>query len=97
VELVDQVVGQQRVQELAVAIGEDVLAGLLSLAKTSPLVQPLIMPVYVGIAESARPLALAHAAKKRDDPIAQGLVGEMDTHLAAAQVALREMVALGSD
>ena len=63
----------------------------------SPLVQPLIMSVYVGVAESARPLALAQAVKKRDDPIAQGLVGEMDTHLAAAQIALREMVALGSD
>ncbi len=38
----------------------------------SPLVQPLIMSVYVGVAESARPLALAQAVKKRDDPIAQG-------------------------
>jgi len=63
----------------------------------SPLVQPLIMSEYMGVAESARPLALAQAAKKRDDPITQGLVGEMDTHLAAAQIALREMVALGSD
>jgi len=63
----------------------------------SPIVQPLITSVYVGVAESARPLALAQAAKKRDDPIAQGLIGEMDTYLAAAQVALREMVALGTD
>ncbi len=55
------------------------------------------MSVYVGVAEAARPLALIQAAKRRDDPIVQGLVGEMDTHLAGAQLALREMVALGSD
>src|SRR6266478_6584626 len=47
--------------------------------------------------EAARPLALGQAAKRRDDPIVQGLVGEMDTHLAATQAALREMVALGND
>src|SRR2546427_5744173 len=46
--------------------------------------------------EAARPLALGQAAKRRDDPIVQGLVGEMDTLLAGAQVALREMVTLGS-
>jgi alkylation response protein AidB-like acyl-CoA dehydrogenase len=63
----------------------------------SPVVWPLVMSVYVGVAESARPLVLAQAAKKRDDPIVQGLVGEMDMHLAAAQLALREMVALGND
>jgi len=63
----------------------------------SAVVWPLVMSVYVGVAEAARPLALSQAAKRRDDPIVQGLVGEMDTHLAGAQVALREMVALGSD
>jgi len=63
----------------------------------SAVVWPLVMSVYVGVAEAARPLALSQAAKRRDDPIVQGLVGEMDTQLAGAQVALREMVALGSD
>jgi len=62
----------------------------------SAVVWPLVMSVYVGVAEAARLLALSQAAKRRDDPIVQGLVGEMDTHLAGAQVALREMVALGS-
>jgi alkylation response protein AidB-like acyl-CoA dehydrogenase len=63
----------------------------------SPVVWPLVMSVYVGVAEAARSLALGQAAKKRDDPIVQGLVGEMDTNLAGAQLALREMVALAND
>jgi alkylation response protein AidB-like acyl-CoA dehydrogenase len=63
----------------------------------APVVWPLVMSVYVGIAEAARPVALGHAAKKRDNPIVQGLVGEMNTNLACAQLALREMVAIGND
>jgi alkylation response protein AidB-like acyl-CoA dehydrogenase len=63
----------------------------------APVVWPLVMSVYVGVAEAARPVALDCAAKRRDDPIVQGLVGEMDTNLTCAQLALREMVALGND
>jgi len=63
----------------------------------APVVWPLVMSVYVGVAEAARPLAIDCAAKKREDPIVQGLVGEMDTNLTCAQLALREMVALGND
>jgi alkylation response protein AidB-like acyl-CoA dehydrogenase len=63
----------------------------------APIAWPLVMSVYVGVAEAARPIALVQAAKRRDDPIVQGLVGEMDTNLAGAQLALREMVALGNN
>lgn len=63
----------------------------------SPVVWPLVMSVYVGVAEAARALALGQAAKRRDDPIVQGLVGEMDTNLSSAQLSLREMVALCND
>ncbi len=63
----------------------------------TPLVWPLIQSVYLGVAEAARPIALATAANKRDDPIVQGLVGEMETHLTAARLAVREMIALGNN
>jgi acyl-CoA dehydrogenase len=53
---------------------------------------PLIYSVYLGVAEAARDLALREAARRRDDPVMQGLVGEMDTELAAARLAVRHMV-----
>lgn len=61
-----------------------------------PIIFPLIASAYVGVAETARGLALAQAAKRRDDPILQSLVGEMDTELLVAQAALDDMVALAS-
>jgi alkylation response protein AidB-like acyl-CoA dehydrogenase len=63
----------------------------------APVVWPLVMSVYVGVAEAARTLTLGQAPKRWDDPIVQGLVGEMETNLAGAQLALREMVALAND
>src|SRR5262245_53004268 len=53
---------------------------------------PLVYSVYVGIAESARDLALREAAKKAKDPSVQALVGEMENELAAARMALRHMI-----
>ena len=61
-----------------------------------PIVFPLITAAYVGIAETAREIAVAQAAKRRDDPIVQSLIGEMDTELLIAQAALADMVALAS-
>jgi alkylation response protein AidB-like acyl-CoA dehydrogenase len=61
-----------------------------------PLVFPLIMSVYVGVAEAARDIALAQAARKKDEPIVQGLVGEMDTELLMAQSALQSMMELAA-
>jgi acyl-CoA dehydrogenase len=54
---------------------------------------PIIYSVYVGVAEAARDLAVREAGKKRDDPTVQGLAGEMDTELAGARAALRDMLA----
>jgi alkylation response protein AidB-like acyl-CoA dehydrogenase len=62
----------------------------------SPLIFPLVAAAYVGVAETAREIALAQAAKRRDDPIVQSLIGEMDTELLVAQAALDDMVALAS-
>jgi acyl-CoA dehydrogenase len=62
----------------------------------SPIIWPLVLSAYVGVAEAAREIALAYARKTPNDPIQQQLVGEMDTELLAAQSMLGEMIALGS-
>jgi alkylation response protein AidB-like acyl-CoA dehydrogenase len=53
---------------------------------------PIVYSVYVGVAEAARDLALREAAKRRHDPDVPYLVGEMDTELATARLALRSMI-----
>jgi len=53
---------------------------------------PIVMSVYVGVAEAARDLALREAARRRDDATVQELAGAMETELAAAQLALRSMI-----
>jgi alkylation response protein AidB-like acyl-CoA dehydrogenase len=53
---------------------------------------PLVYSVYTGVAEAARDLAVAAAAKRRD-PAVIDLVGALDTELAAARMALESMVA----
>jgi acyl-CoA dehydrogenase len=56
----------------------------------------MIISVYVGIAEGARALALRLAAGRRHDVGTQELVGEMDTELATARMALRQMLDAGA-
>ena len=53
---------------------------------------PLIMAVYVGVAEAAYDLALQEAAKKREDPQVPYLIGEMENALVTAQMALQGMI-----
>ncbi|MPZ14872.1 MAG: acyl-CoA dehydrogenase [Chloroflexi bacterium] len=55
---------------------------------------PLVLSVYLGVAEAARELALRQVAAKRDDPEVWPLVGEMENALATGQMAVREMVEL---
>jgi alkylation response protein AidB-like acyl-CoA dehydrogenase len=62
----------------------------------SPLIWPLVTAAYLGVAEAARDIAVAAVAKKRDDPIVQQLVGEMDTELANARMAWEQMLAVGA-
>ena len=54
---------------------------------------PLIYSVYVGVAESARDIALELARKRRPDPHTTELVGRMDTELRGAQMAHASMLA----
>lgn len=63
----------------------------------SVVVWPLIGSVYLGVAEAARDLAIESARRKREDSVTQMLVGEMDTQLAAAQLAISGMVGLAND
>jgi alkylation response protein AidB-like acyl-CoA dehydrogenase len=53
---------------------------------------PLIYSVYVGVAEAARALALRQAAVRRQDVGTQELVGALETELATARMAMRQMI-----
>jgi alkylation response protein AidB-like acyl-CoA dehydrogenase len=53
---------------------------------------PLIYAVYLGVADSARDIALGMAKGKRQSQHATRLAGEMDTTLRAAQLAHRWMI-----
>lgn len=54
---------------------------------------PLIVSVYVGIAESAAKLAKQSGLERRSDPHLPYQLGEMENALVTAQMALREMMA----
>jgi alkylation response protein AidB-like acyl-CoA dehydrogenase len=53
---------------------------------------PLIMAVYVGVAEAAYDLARTQAGKKPQDPHVPYLMGEMENALVTAQMALQGMI-----
>jgi len=54
---------------------------------------PLVYSVYLGVAESARDIALGVAKRKKPDQHAIQLAGRMDTELAAAKLARDWMLA----
>jgi alkylation response protein AidB-like acyl-CoA dehydrogenase len=54
---------------------------------------PLIYSVYLGVAESARDIALELARKRRPDPHLTQLAGRMETELRGAQLAQEAMLA----
>ena len=53
---------------------------------------PLIYSVYVGVAENARNIAVDLAKKRRNDHHITSLVGQMDTELCGAKLALQHML-----
>jgi indole-3-acetate monooxygenase len=55
---------------------------------------PLIYGVYLGVAESARDIALALAKKRRPDRHVVDLVGQMETELRAAEMAHSYMLSV---
>jgi alkylation response protein AidB-like acyl-CoA dehydrogenase len=58
---------------------------------------PIVSSVYLGVAEAARDLALQKVARKSGDPETWQLVGEMETALAAGELAVDDMVARCAD
>jgi indole-3-acetate monooxygenase len=54
---------------------------------------PLVYSVYLGVAESARDIAIGLAKKKKPDSYLIQLAGRMDTELAAARLAREFMLA----
>lgn len=54
---------------------------------------PLIMSVYVGLAEAARDKAVALAGSRKASADTEVLIGEMETHLSSARLALGDMLA----
>ena len=58
---------------------------------------PLVMSVYLGVAEAARDLALQQVARKRDDPNVWYLVGELENALTTGQLAVEGLVDLCAD
>ena len=58
---------------------------------------PLIMAVYVGVAEAAYHLALERIAQQRDHPQTPYLIGEMTNALVTAQMALEGMIAIAAN
>ncbi|MCW5774565.1 MAG: hypothetical protein KIT16_23175, partial [Rhodospirillaceae bacterium] len=57
---------------------------------------PLIMSVYVGVAEEAAVRAVA-LARRRPNGTTPQLLGELENHLTAARLAVDSMVALAND
>ena len=51
---------------------------------------PLVYSVYVGVAESARDIAVGMAKKKKPSQHTVNLVGRMDTELTAARLGLNQ-------
>ena len=62
----------------------------------SPLIWPLVLSAYVGVAENAADIALGLAKKRANDTITQDIVGQMRTQLLLAQDTLDRMIAVGA-
>ena len=57
---------------------------------------PVVMSVYVGVAEAAAERAVA-VARKRPQGVLPQLLGELENHLTTAQLALESMIGLAND
>lgn len=62
----------------------------------SPIAWSLVMSAYLGVAESARDIAVEQATKKREDTTVQEQVGAMDNDLLTAQCSVAAMVGLAA-
>lgn len=59
---------------------------------------PLIMSVYLGIAQKAEKIAIAHAAnQKKNRPYIPELIGEMHNALTTAELNVKDMIRIAND
>jgi alkylation response protein AidB-like acyl-CoA dehydrogenase len=58
---------------------------------------PLVMSVYVGVAQRAVQIALGTAGKKQESPHLPYLLGEMNNSLTAAEVQLQDMIRIANN
>jgi len=58
---------------------------------------PLVMSVYLGVAEAAAGLARDFLAKRSDDPTSAPLAGEITNLLTTAQLAVADMIRIADD
>lgn len=63
----------------------------------SMIAMPMILAAYVGIAEGARAKALALATRKGEDDITLALVGELENHFAATDMAFERLLDLADN
>jgi acyl-CoA dehydrogenase len=57
---------------------------------------PVVYAAYLGAAEAARDLALAAAARKKNDEATAYLVGELENQVVTAQIVHADMVAFAA-
>jgi alkylation response protein AidB-like acyl-CoA dehydrogenase len=89
----DIVIDGHVVPEAAVALRRPAGEWHMIFHVTAMIAFPLIYAVYLGVAESARDIAIALAKKRRQDRHLLELAGRMDTELRVAQLAHEAMVA----
>jgi alkylation response protein AidB-like acyl-CoA dehydrogenase len=58
---------------------------------------PLIMSVYVGVAEAAAAIGREQASKRQGDPVVPYVLGELTNELTTAQLAIDDMIRLAND
>src|SRR5216117_4029861 len=89
----DIVIDKVTVQDAAVSVRRPKGAWHRFFDVVSPIIWPLVLGAYLGVAEQAADIALGMAQKRKDDTITQDLVGEMRTQLLIAQDTLERMTA----
>ena len=57
---------------------------------------PLVMSVYLGVAEAAAAIARERTRSRGDDPVAPFLIGEMENLLTTAEIAVDDMIRLAN-
>jgi alkylation response protein AidB-like acyl-CoA dehydrogenase len=89
----DVVIDGHVVPDAAVALKRKAGEWHLAFHAIAMIAFPLIYSVYVGVAESARDLAVELARKRRPDPHTTELAGKLETELRGAQLAHSSMLA----